>query len=89
MYTRMLLVIGLLFLTTNVYSQDSNFYIFLCFGQSNMEGQGFIQAQDKIVDNRFQNMEAVTCSNLGRTMGTWYTAAPPLCRCNTGLCPVD
>jgi hypothetical protein len=85
----MFLLIGLLFLTTNLYSQDSNFYIFLCFGQSNMEGQGLIQAQDLKVDSRFQNMEAVTCSNMGRTMGTWYTATPPLCRCNTGLCPVD
>jgi hypothetical protein len=88
-YARMFLLIGLFLLTTNVYSQDSNFYIFLCFGQSNMEGQGLIQTQDKTVDSRFQNMEAVACSNLGRTMGTWYKAVPPLCRCNTGLCPVD
>jgi hypothetical protein len=89
MHARKFFLIGLLFFTTNVYSQDSNFYIFLCFGQSNMEGQGLIQAQDLNVDSRFQNMEAVTCSNLGRTMGTWYIATPPLCRCNTGLCPVD
>jgi hypothetical protein len=66
-----------------------NFYIFLCFGQSNMEGQGKIEDQDKTVDSRFQVMEAVACSNLRRTMGSWYTAVPPLCRCNTGLSPVD
>ncbi len=68
---------------------DPNFYIFLCFGQSNMEGQGTIEEQDKRVDNRFQVMEAVDCSNLGRTEGSWYTAVPPTCRCNTGLSPVD
>ena len=68
---------------------DPNFYIFLCFGQSNMEGQGAIQAQDRTVDSRFKVMEAVTCSNLGRTMGKWYTAVPPLTRCYTGLSPAD
>ena len=89
MQTRIFFLIGLLLLTTNLYSQDSNFYIFLCFGQSNMEGQGKIEAQDKIVESRFQVMEAVNCSNLGRKIGTWYTAVPPLCRCYTGLSPVD
>jgi hypothetical protein len=34
-------------------------------------------------------MAAVNCPNLGRTKGAWYTAVPPLCRCNTGMTPVD
>jgi lysophospholipase L1-like esterase len=68
---------------------DPNFYIYLCFGQSNMEGQGTIEAQDKTVDSRFQVMQGVGCSNLGRTKGSWYTAVPPTCRCYTGLSPVD
>ncbi len=68
---------------------DPNFYIFLCFGQSNMEGQGAIETQDQTVNSRFKVMEAVDCSNLGRSKGEWYTAVPPLCRCSTGLCPVD
>jgi hypothetical protein len=89
MHARIFLLIALLLLTTNVYSQDPNFYIFLCFGQSNMEGQGAIQAQDRTEDNRFQVMEAVDCSNLGRIMGSWYTATPPLCRCYNGLSPAD
>jgi hypothetical protein len=90
MNTRKFLFLGLLLLSTNVFSQDPNFYIYLCFGQSNMEGYpGTIEAQDKTVDSRFQVMEAVNCSNLGRTMGSWYTAVPPLCRCYTGLCPAD
>jgi len=54
-----------------------------------MEGQGKIEAQDKTVDSRFRIMEAVNCSNLGRTMGSWYTAVPPLCRCYSGLTPSD
>ena len=83
------LMIVLLSLNTKVFSQDSNFYIFLCFGQSNMEGNAKIEQQDLTVDSRFQIMEAVDCSNLGRKMGSWYTAVPPLCRCYTGLCPSD
>ena len=76
-------------LTLNLFGQDSNFHIYLCFGQSNMEGQGEIEEQDKIVDNRFQVMQAMDCSNLDRTKGTWRTAIPPLCQCNTGLSPAD
>ncbi len=68
---------------------DPNFYIFLSFGQSNMEGQGTIEEQDKTVDSRFQVMESVDCSNLGRIKGSWYNATPPLCRCYTGLSPAD
>ena len=80
---------GLLLLNMNTFSQDPNFYIFLCFGQSNMEGNARIEAQDTTVDNRFQVMEAVDCPNLGRIKGKWYTAKPPLCRCRTGLNPAD
>jgi len=81
---------GFLLSNTNAFSQDSNFYIYLCFGQSNMEGNARIEAQDTLsVDNRFQVMGAVDCSNKGRTKGNWYTAIPPLCRCKTGLTPVD
>jgi len=87
----MFLVLNLLMLA-NSFAQtvpDPNFYLFLCFGQSNMEGQGAIEQQDKSVDSRFQVMEAVDCSNLGRNKGSWYTAAPPLCRCYSGLSPAD
>lgn len=73
-----------------VKAQDPNFYIFLCFGQSNMEGNAAIENVDKTgIDSRFQVMEAVNCTNLNRTMGKWYTAVPPLCRCYTGLTPAD
>src|SRR6185437_6113298 len=71
-------------------AQDQKSYVFLCFGQSNMEGHARIEAQDTTdVDSRFQVMEAVDCPNLHREKGKWYTAVPPLCRCYTGLTPVD
>lgn len=85
-----LLIINLLATSFKSFSQDKNFYIFLSFGQSNMEGNAKFEPQDTVnVDSRFQVMEAVDCPNLGRTKGNWYTAIPPLCRCRTGLTPVD
>ena len=69
---------------------DGNFYIFLCFGQSNMEGAARPEPQDmEGVDDRFQMMAAVDDAQRGRKMGEWYKALPPLCRENTGLTPVD
>ena len=69
---------------------DGNFYIFLCFGQSNMEGAARPEPQDmEGVDDRFQMMAAVDDAQRGRIMGEWYKALPPLCRENTGLTPVD
>jgi len=81
---------GLLLLSLNVNAQKkSNFYIYLCFGQSNMEGQGTIETQDQTVDSRFRVFQALNCPNLGRTKATWYTAVPPTCQCNTKLSPAD
>lgn len=69
---------------------DPNFHIYLCFGQSNMEGNATPEAQDyEGVPERFQMMAAVNFSNPQRTMGEWYTATPPLCRQGTGLTPAD
>jgi hypothetical protein len=74
---------------STAFAQDSNFYVFLSFGQSNMEGSARSEAQDSIVDARFQVLQAVDCPNLDREKGKWYTAAPPLSRCKTGLTPGD
>ncbi len=71
------------------FSQDPNFYIFLCFGQSNMEGSAAFESQDTLVDQRFQVLSAINCQQLGRVKGNWYTAVPPLTRCETGLTPAD
>ena len=69
---------------------DPNFYIFLCFGQSNMEGAARPEAEDlKSPGPRFLLMPAVDDAQRGRTMGKWCEAAAPLCRSNTGLTPAD
>jgi hypothetical protein len=71
-------------------AQDTNFFVFLCFGQSNMEGYPGIEEQDKTgVDERFKVLATVNFPSQGRTKGNWYTAVPPLCRPGTGLCPAD
>ena len=73
-----------------MFSQDTNLWVFLCFGQSNMEGFPGVQEQDKTgVDDRFQVLAAVDFPKLGREKGHWYPAIPPLCRPSTGLCPAD
>lgn len=77
---------------------DPNFQIYLCFGQSNMEGfasldgtYNGIEDKDKTVDERFQVLNVVSgnWNGVQREVGHWYTAVPPLCRSNTGLCPAD
>ena len=68
---------------------DANFHIYLCFGQSNMEGNAAVEAIDKQnVPERFQMLPAVDFSS-SKKMGVWCTAVPPLCRPGTGLTPVD
>lgn len=71
------------------FAQDPNFYIFLSFGQSNMEGHSKPELQDTVANERFKVLQAVDCPDLNREMGNWYTAVPPLSRCNTGLTPGD
>lgn len=68
---------------------DPNFYIFICFGQSNMDGAGKIEKQDLDVDERFQVLAALDMPRLNRTKGQWYPAIPPLCRGTGGLGPAD
>lgn len=84
-----LFIFLLMLICKDAICQDKKFYIFLCFGQSNMEGNAKIQPQDTTVDPRFQVLETVDCPNLKRTKGNWYPAVPPLARCNTGLTPAD
>lgn len=71
------------------FAQDENFYVYLCLGQSNMEGSAHYEAQDTLVNPRFQVLSAVDNKELGRVKGNWYPARAPLCRPNTGLTPAD
>ena len=87
---RLLVLAGLLSFSLNVFSQDTNRFVFLCFGQSNMEGFPGIEQEDKgSVDERFQVLAAVDFPKQGRTKGHWYPALPPLCRPSAGLGPAD
>ena len=71
-------------------AQDPDFHIYLCFGQSNMEGNARIEEQDlQGVSDRFKMMATVDDAERQRVKGQWYTAVPPLCRQNTGLTPAD
>ena len=80
----------ILLMANAAFSQNPNFHIYLCLGQSNMEGNARFEPQDTVnVNPRFQVLEAVDCDNLNRKKGQWYTAVPPLSRCKTGLTPAD
>ena len=69
---------------------DPNFHIYLCFGQSNMEGNARIEPQDREnLNTRFKMMAAVDFKRTRREKGKWYVAIPPLCRENNGLTPAD
>ena len=69
---------------------DPNFYIYICFGQSNMEGNAQPESIDKTgIDARFQLLATCNFTNPSRTKGKWYTATPPLVSPNGGLGPSD
>lgn len=85
----LLFTVAVLFLGMNSFAQNKKLYVYLCIGQSNMEGHAKFEPQDTIVNKRFQVLEAVDCDNLKRKKGQWYTAVPPLSRCTTGLTPAD
>lgn len=85
-----LLFFALLLVSLTVTAGDKNFHIYLCFGQSNMEGNAKFEPQDTCgISDRFQVMSTIDCPDLGRVKGQWYRAVPPLCRCYTGLTPAD
>ncbi|MDE6340891.1 MAG: glycoside hydrolase family 97 N-terminal domain-containing protein, partial [Muribaculaceae bacterium] len=71
-------------------AQDPNFHIYLCLGQSNMEGNAAVEPTDRRnVPERFKVMATADFSNPSRKQGEWYVAVPPLVRENTGLTPMD
>ena len=75
--------------TMIVAEPDPKFYIFLCFGQSNMEGGGRIEEADRTVDKRFQVLADFDVPNRGWKKGEWYDAVPPLTRRTRGFSLVD
>jgi len=87
---RLFAILGFSTFAAIAAAQDPNFYIFLCLGQSNMEGYPGIPEVEKSYSNeRFQVLAAVDFPKLDRAQGHWYPAVPPLCRSNSGMCPAD
>ena len=87
---RQLAAAAVLLLAGSAAAQDSNFHIYLCLGQSNMEGYPGIPEEEKTWKNpRFQVLAAVDFPALDRKQGEWYPAVPPLCRPNSGMSPAD
>lgn len=69
---------------------DPNFYIYLCVGQSNMEGASAPEAMDRVdIPDRFKLMAGCDFANPLRRTGNWYPALPPLVQQNSGLTPMD
>jgi hypothetical protein len=79
----------LAFPATGFCAPDPDFYVFLCFGQSNMEGGGRIEERDRTVDKRFQVLADFDVPARNWKMGQWYDAVPPLTRRTRGISLVD
>ena len=79
---KMLFLTGLILMTSYLKANaevDPNFYIYICFGQSNMEGNAEWEAQDEgIVDERFQMLATCNFDKPKRTLGNWYKAECPI-----------
>ena len=83
-------VIGMISFATSAFADpDPNFYIYLCFGQSNMESGGRMDDIDRSVDKRFQVMADFDSEKRGWTKGQWYQAMPPISARGNGICMVD
>ena len=92
MKTKLLLFAATVFTALSLQAQtpDPNFFIYLCFGQSNMEAGATPADQDKDWnDPRFQFVSAVDMPRYNRVKGEWYTATPPICRQSNNMGPVD
>ena len=86
---KMSLLAALLFSLTSGFSQDTNFWIYLCFGQSNMESGGRMNEADRTVDKRFQVLADFDNASRGWKKGQWYDAVPPLTARGRGISIVD
>ena len=81
---------AILSINTKSYADpDPNFYIYLCFGQSNMESGGRMEEMDRTVDKRFQVMADFDNANRGWKKNNWYDAVPPLAAKGSGICMID
>lgn len=69
---------------------DPNFHVYICFGQSNMEGNAQWESQDVgNVDERFQMLATCNFTSPRRTLGNWYKAECPIVSPVGKLGPTD
>ena len=89
--TLFIMLLGLMAGLTKAHAQvDPNFYIYICFGQSNMEGNAQWETQDVgNVDERFQMLATCNFDSPKRTMGNWYKAECPIVSPVGKLGPTD
>ena len=87
------MIMGAFMLTTSLEMKaevDPNFHIYICFGQSNMEGNAQWESQDVgNVDERFQMLATCNFDNPKRTLGNWYKAICPIVNPQGKLGPSD
>lgn len=76
-------------LTCSWAEADPKFYIYLCFGQSNMEGNAQWETVDNTVDARFKMLATTKFDNPARSLGGWYAAKPPIVSPVGKLGPTD
>ena len=93
MERRILLVmlLGLMTCLAEVKAEvNPNFHIYLCFGQSNMEGNAqWSSIDNEYVDSRFVMLATTDFSSPQRTMGKWYKALCPIVSPQGKLGPTD
>ena len=77
-------LVGLLVSASSAFSQDTNFWIFLCFGQSNMESGDRMNEADRSVDKRFQVLPDFDNASYGWKKGNWYERGPAIDRARPG-----
>lgn len=87
---KLLILVTVLLTCSAAFAEpDPNFYIFLCFGQSNMESGGSMNDEDKKVDERLQVMADFDNARRGWKKDQWYHAVPPLTAKGRGICMID
>lgn len=85
------MLLGLMTCLTKASAEvDPNFHVYICFGQSNMEGNAQWETIDnQYVDERFQMMATTNFDNPKRTKGNWYKALCPIVSPQGKLGPTD
>lgn len=73
---------------TAVMAQKDHFFIYLCFGQTNMVGHGALDEEDLLDIDQFYSLSAINGKGEWK-QGKWRKAVPPLCGPDSGASLVD